>query len=190
MARRPGQRLPPVFWIGTVLLLAAVVALAVLAFSGGDDDGGGGEGELLRVDLVDDALTAVTAELGEGVALYEVNATPELVNVFVQTELDGDTAAIAYVYEERGLGPAAEPQPATGPTFTADQVDFDPDTILDAAREELSGSVLRVFSIGGQTGVQGPSDAVEYRVVFDSVQGGSLSVMVQPDGAIIGVDAE
>lgn len=169
----------------TAIAVVAVVSL-IAAACGGDDTV-----PALRVDLVDDAVEAIQAELGD-VALYEVNATPDLVNVFVATEAaDGTTTATSYVYEPGGgLSAPAAPQDASGPTFTADQIDFDPDTVLDRAIEELSTSIPRAFAVNGADGADGPADSASYRIVFDSVEGGSLAVMVQGDGAIIGVDAE
>lgn len=145
----------------------------------------------LRIDLIDDAVAAVRDELGD-VAFYEVNATPDLVNVFVATTADdGSTTATSYVYEPGGgLGDAADPEEASGPTFTADQIDFEPDTVLGPAVEALPTSVLRAFAVNGVDGPDGPAADVTYRIVFDSVEGGSLSVQVQPDGSIVGVDAE
>lgn len=187
-------RRPPVFWIGTVLLVGLCVLFAVLVFTG-DDDGGPGAGDVLRIDLIDDAITAVLADRadeGAGpVAFYEVNATPDLVNVFVQgPELAGSTTAIAYVFDDDGLAAPAEPTAASGPTFTADLVGFEPDSMLDAVLAELPTSIPRVFSVIATPGAEGPAEAVEYRVTMESVNGGSLSVSVRPDGSIIGVDAE
>jgi hypothetical protein len=184
-------RRPPVFWIGTVVLVGLCVFFAVLVFTGGGDDGGPGAGDVLRIDLVEDAIAAVLAEQGDDVAFYEVNATPDLVNVFVQgPELAGSTTAIAYVFDDDGLAAPGEPTAASGPTFTADLVGFEPDEMLDAVLAELPTSIPRVFSVIATPGSEGAAEAVEYRVTMESVSGGSLSVSVRPDGTIIGVDAE
>jgi hypothetical protein len=183
-------RRPPIFWIGTVVLVGLCVVFAVLVFTGGGEDDPGA-GVVLRLDLIEDAISAVLAENGDDSAFYEVNATPDLVNVFVQgPELAGSTTAIAYVFDDDGLAAPAEPTAASGPTFTADLVGFDPDVMLDAVLAELPSSIPRVFSVIATPGSEGPADAVEYRVTMESVSGGSLSVSVRPDGSIIGVDAE
>lgn len=171
-------------------LVIGGVAMGLLGLGGcGGDDAG--DVPAVRVDLIDEAVSAVVDELGD-VAFFEVNATPDLVNVFVAgTDDKGATTATAYVYEPGGgLGEPADPEFASGVTFVADQIDFDPDTVLDTAVEELPTSVLRVFAINGEPGPDGPAAAVGYRIVFDSAEGGSLSVSVRGDGGIIGVDAE
>lgn len=184
-------RRPPIFWIGTVVLVGLCIVFAVLVFTGGGDDDGPGAGDVLRLDLIEDAISAVLAEEGEDVAFFEVNATPDLVNVFIQgPDLAGSTTAIAYVFDDDGLGAPAEPTAASGPTFTADLVGFDPEVMLDAVIAELPSSIPRVFSVIAPPGTEGPAEAVEYRVTMESVSGGSLSVSVRSDGSIVGVDAE
>jgi hypothetical protein len=183
-------RRPPIFWIGTVVLVGLCIVFAVLVFTGEDDDGPGA-GDVLRLDLIEDAITAVLAEEGEDVAFFEVNATPDLVNVFIQgPDLAGSTTAIAYVFDDDGLDAPAEPTAASGPTFTAELVGFDPDVMLDGVLAELPNSIPRVFSVIAPPGTEGPADAVEYRVTMESVSGGALSVSVRSDGSIAGVDAE
>lgn len=158
----------------------------------GPTDRGADAASALRVDLVDDAVAALVAERGGDVALYEVNASPDLVNLFVATTAeDGSTTATAYVFTpEDGLGDPADPQQASGPTFTPDQIAFDAATVLDGVLAELHESIPRLFAVNGARGPDGPADAVEYRIVLQSPAGGTLSVMVEPDGGIIGVDAE
>jgi hypothetical protein len=171
-----------------MVVFATAVAIGVVGCGGDDSD----DIPTLRIDLIDDAVAAVEDELGGDIAFYEVNATPNLVNVFVATsDDDGGTTATAYVYEPGGgLGDAAAPETATGPTFTADQIAFDPDVVLDQAIEKLPTSIVRVFAVNGAAGPDGPADSVNYRIVFESVEGGSLAVLVSPDGGILGADAE
>lgn len=183
--RRPRSK---VFWIGTAVLVAVIAALTASLVLGGDDE----PTPLLRVDLIDDGINAVRDAAGGEVAFYEVNATPDLVNLFAQVEgADGTTSAVSYVYsDEGGLGAPETLADPTGSTFTADLVSFEPDTVLGPTSEELPSSIPRLFSITGAIGVDGPASAVEYRIIMESLEGGSLGVLVRPDGSVIGVDAE
>ena len=110
------------------------------------------------VDEVAPALAAVEAELGGPQDYFEVNATPQLVNVFVA--VDDATAAVAYVYLDGELGPAAPEQPASGATFTAEAAAFDPGTVLAGIDDDLPDSDIGVFSIIG-----GPDGAVQFGAV-------------------------
>ena len=62
--------------------------------------------------------------------------------------------------------------------------------MLDDALQELPSSTPRLFAVNGVGTADGPAPAVQYRIVFDSSLGGSLSVVVEGDGSIVGVDAE
>ena len=73
--------------------------------------------------------------------------------------------------------------PAEGATFSADAVTFDPATILDGVTSELPDSDIVVFSIVG-----GPGGAVQYSARVQSAAGGTLDVLVGPDGAVQSVD--
>ena len=103
-------------------------------------------------------------------------------NLFVA--VDGATAAVPYVYLDGELQPPAPTLTgASGFTFTADAVDFDEDTILDAVGEELTESTIEAFSIeGGEGGV------VRYVVSTLSPEGGRLDVTVATDGTVLEVD--
>jgi hypothetical protein len=174
---------------GVTAAAVAVLALLTIAAVGCGDDTD--DVPRLRVDLIDTAVDALLAQNPDAV-FYEVNATPDLVNLFVAAEADdGSTTATAYVYEPGGgLGEPAAPKKASGTTFAADQIDVDPDRVLDEALDQLTTSIPRVFAINGAPGPDGPAGAVTYRIVFDSVEGGSLAVSVRGDGVILGVDAE
>ena len=112
---------------------------------------------------------------------FEVNATPQLVNVFVA--VDEATATVPYVYVDGELGPAAPSQAAEGATFTADAVAFDPATVLDEISEDLPDSEISLFSIIG-----GPGDAVRYGALVRSPEGGTLDITVDADGRVLAVD--
>jgi hypothetical protein len=159
---------------GALLLVAALVAC--------DDGDGDGSTNPVRVDDIGPAIEAVEAELGAGQQFFEVNATAQLVNLFVAS--DDATAAVPYVYFDGELQP---PAPAlsveSGFTFGAEAVDFEPDTVLDAVIEELPVSTIDGFAIeGGEGGI------VRYLVSTSSEQGGVLAVTVAADGTVLEVD--
>ncbi len=160
----------------------AVVALTVAASVGCGGDSGNASTPAVRIDDIVPAIEAVEAELGAGQQFFEVNATAQLVNVFVAT--DEGTAALPYIYFDGELQP---PAPAlsveSGFTFAADAVDFDEDTVLDAVADELQASVIEGFAIEG-----GDGGIVRYLVSTRSPQGGVLAVTVAPDGAVLEVD--
>ena len=133
----------------------------------------------LRVEDIRPAIEALEAKLAGPQQYFEVNATPTLVNLFVATE--NATKAVAYVYAVGELREPAEPQPASGPTFTADQLDFDDQTVLANVVAQLPTSQFRGFSaVGVETG------GVSYLVTVDSKQGGRLEIAVTGDGEVIG----
>jgi hypothetical protein len=151
-----------------------VVALA--AACGGDD-------EAVRplLDQIGPAIAAVEAERGGPQQYFEVNATPQVVNVFVA--IDDATRAVRYVYVGGELGPAGPEAAAEGATFSADAVTFDPATILDGVTSELPDSDIVLFTIIG-----GPGGAVQYAARVQSDAGGTLDVLLDPGGAVQSVD--
>ena len=145
--------------------------LLAIAACGGDDTA------TPIVDQIAPAVAAVEAELGGPQQFFEVNATPQAVNLFVAT--DGATEVTPYVYVGGELAPAAEPAGAEGPTFGADALTFDPATVLDAIGAELPGSEVTIFSVAG-----GPGGAVQYTATVQSGEGGALDVVLGPDGSV------
>jgi hypothetical protein len=159
----------------------AVAILIVAASSGCGSDGGAGDDGSFIADIRP-AIAAVEAELGAGQEYFEVTATPQLVNLFVAIE--NGTAAVPYVYLDGELQPPApELSGASGFTFTADAVDFDESTILDAVSAELPDSTIDAFSIEG-----GDGGVVRYVISTLSPEGGRLDVTVASDGAVLEVD--
>jgi hypothetical protein len=155
---------------------ALLVAVLALAACGGDDE----EAVVPLVDQIAPAIVAVEDELGGPQRYFEINATPQLVNLFVA----GDGEVTPYVYVGGELGPAGAPAAAEGATFTADAVAFDPDRILDGVRDELPESAIVLFTIAG-----GPGGAVQYGATVQSERGGTLDVVLDPDGSVQSVTA-
>lgn len=153
-----------------------VVAIAA-GCGGGDDD------EPVRPLLAEiaPAIAAVEAELGGPQQYFEINATPQLVNVFVAT--DDANRVVPYVFVGGELGSPAEATTAEGATFSSDAVTFDPATVLDGVTEELTDADVVLFSIVG-----GPDGAVQYGAGVQSDAGGTLDVVLGPDGAVQSVD--
>ena len=172
---------------GSTFRLLAVIALALTACS----DGGTSSpttasstavvasGQPL-VDEIDDAITALEAELGGPQQYFEINATSQLVNLIVA--LNNGQVAQPWVYLD-GEVSSTEGRPASGFTFVADALDFDPETVLGNLQSELPQSSADLFFVeGGEGGI------VRYSVAVTSQQGGQLVVVLGPDGAVLSVD--
>jgi hypothetical protein len=163
-------------------VLAVAVAVAAIVGLVGCGDGDDEPPPAPLVAEVVPALEAVEAELGGPQDYYEVNATPQLVNVFVAT--DGGSTATAYVYIDRQLQPPAPPRDgAGGETFRAEDLDFDPGVILGGIADELGDPTISQFVVVG-----GPGGAVQYSAFVTSDQGGVLDVLLGPDGAVLGLN--
>jgi len=152
-------------------------AALLLAACGGDE----GRPEP-RVADIEPALAAVERARGGPQQFFEANATPQRVNVFVAA--DGATTAVPYVYVDGELGPAGPPTPASGATFAASAVTFDPEHVLGQVTTDLPETELLVFSVVG-----GPGEAVRYGVVARSAAGGTLDITLSPQGNVLAVDA-
>jgi hypothetical protein len=168
-------------------LLAGVIGLTAC----GDADGGDDVSTTATstaaspvrpaLDQIGPAMAAVEEELGGPQQFFEVNATPQVVNVFVAT--DGATGVTPFVYVGGELAPAGDPSSAEGATFAADAVTFDPGTILDGLAAELPESDVVLFTILG-----GPGGAVQYVAGVQSSEGGVLDVTIAADGTVQEVD--
>jgi hypothetical protein len=134
----------------------------------------------LRVDLIDEAVAAVEAELGTPQQYFEINATDLLVNVFVA--LDDATKVQAFVYLQGELNSQA-PQQAQGSTFAAEAVDIDPQRVTSCVTDELPASTASAFEI-----IAGPDGTPTYSLVVDSAAGGQLIVAVDGEGRVLSVD--
>ena len=141
---------------------------------------GGSKGVDLGVDEIDDAVTAVTAVIGKPVKFYEINATPDLINLFAA---DGKGNALNFVWEKGKLRDDSEAAPADGVAFDASKMTFSNDVYAKVATA-LPDSVLRAFAITAD----GPNGSVLYRVMIQSQKGGQFAVLVDPTGKILGSD--
>lgn len=165
--------------------LLALVALTALSACGGDDGAGGGgdgDGDGGFVDDVRSAIEAVEVELGGPQDYFEVTASEQLTNVFVA--VDDASAAIPFVYldgELQAPGPTLEG--ASGSTFGAEAVDFEPSEVLTRIDAEVPDAVVETFSVEG-----GPSGSVRYVVAVRSPRGGVLDVVVGPRGTVLSVE--
>ncbi|MFM8563604.1 MAG: hypothetical protein ACKOCE_06925 [Acidimicrobiia bacterium] len=162
-------------------VLVALALASVVACSGGST----AEPPPLRIDLVDAALVALHDRLGEDVAFFEVNATAQVVNLFVAVE---GMSVVQYIYDGASLVGPTEPRAATGTMFERGLVNFD-DDVLAPVLGELPDSRPTMFVITG-AGTDPVALRVEYRVLMRSDKGGELAIVVDSDGAIVGTDAE
>lgn len=160
-------------------MLALAAVLTLTAACGGDDEGGAGAVRPV-LDQIEPAMAAVDAERGGPQQYYEVNATPQFVNLFVA---EGTDQVQAYLYVDGELQPPTPPQDATGLTFGADAVAFDPDELLSGVDEELPGSDITVLALAA-----GADGRVQYIATLESERGGVLDVTLDADGTVLSVD--
>ncbi len=159
------------------IIAAALLVTVVVAGCGGGDDGP----ERPALDQIGPAVKAVEAKLGGPQQYFEINATPQVVNLFVADA--AKTSVTAYVFVGGSLAPAGTPAGAEGNTFAASALTFDPATILDAVSDQLPDSDIVLFTIAG-----GPGGAVQYTAQVQSKEGGTLDVTMDAAGAVQSVD--
>jgi hypothetical protein len=137
----------------------------------------------LAVDQIEPAVAAVAADDAGLSEFFEINATPALVNLFAAgTDTTGASTATPYSFST-GVLSGQPATPATGNTFAADALQFDPQRVLSCVIGQLPGSSLTAFVVEG-----GPAGAVRYSVVVGSEQGGQLVVEVSGTGQVLSVD--
>lgn len=162
-------------WIAAALILIGPAC-------GGDDPVDRTGRSRPAVEVVAPAVEALETLLGGPQDYFEINADHRLVNLFVAS--DDGTTATAYLFLDGEIQPPAPPRPVeAGTTFSADEIEFDPDTVLARVADELPGSDLTTFVI-----VVGPTGAIRYEVLARSAQGGVLAVEVTSDGIVVGVE--
>ncbi|NBV03822.1 MAG: hypothetical protein EBS10_06555, partial [Acidimicrobiia bacterium] len=87
--------------------------------------------------------------------------------------------------EDGRLARIAEPVEADGTHFAGESIDLDPDLIFDRILEELDASTVLDLAIQGS-----PDGRPVYDARVRGSRGGILLVLLGPDGAILGVQAE
>lgn len=182
-------------------LFAVVVAVAAVAAAGCSDDGDssatssalvgtdagtarpGNEvvaGVLPAVDQIEAAVSALETELGGPQDYYEINATAQLVNLFVS--LNNGAIAQPWLYVN-GTLTAGEGQAASGGTLRADALDFNPDAIFSKLSQEVPGLSVESFYVHGD----GAGNLL-YGVLATSPRGGGLDIVLGADGSVKSVD--
>lgn len=176
--------------VAVVACLAAVPACT--SSDGASDDStsevdGGGETVVDAGDAPDfvlavvEAVEAVDDELGGPQRYFEVTSNAQFTNVFVAVA--DATAVDAYVFIDGELQPPAPRQGgASGNTFSAADVDFDPSLVLSGATQDLPESDIDAISVIGN-GV-----GATYVLAATSPEGGFLDIVVGPEGQVFSVD--
>lgn len=165
--------------VPAVVAVVLFAGVAVVASCGGDD--AAPDVPPLGAAIVD-AVAAVEGELGAGQEYFEVTAGELVTNVFVA--VDDATAAIPYAFiDGELLAPEPRLDGASGFTFSADDIDFEPDAVLSQVADELPEATIEALSVEG-----GEGDVVRYVALVRSDVGGALEVTVGPDGAVLAVD--
>ena len=136
--------------------------------------------ELPIIDQIDEAVAALETELHGAQSFFEINATAQLVNMFVA--LNNGSVAQPWLYLD-GTLTSSEGQSASGGTFDIGSVDFDPKTILSTVLTDLPDITIESFYIHGDG--QGN---VLYGVLATSPKGGGLDVVLDADGEVKSVD--
>ena len=166
-------------------VLAAAIALGACSDTGGSSTETGASstttsdataGTLPLVEKIHDAVNALETKLGGPQQYFEINATARLVNVIVA--LNDGKVAQPWVFLDGELS-STDGAAATGFSFAASALDFDPAKVLSKLQEQLPESSPDLFFVEG-----GEGGTVRYSVAVTSKQGGQLVVIVGPDGSV------
>ena len=153
-------------------------ALALLAIVVTACGGDGVDTAVPIVDRIPDAVAAVEAHYGAPQEYFEISARLDSVGFVVA--VDDATAAEQGSWTPEGGIEGPEPAgEASGATFSADQVDLDPDRIFDRLQDELDDPAIIDLAIQG-----GPNGTVIYDASIASESGGALLVLLGSDGEI------
>lgn len=153
--------------------------------SGGDSTGGADASSpaVNQLPIVDQILVAIAAletETGGPVEYFEINATAQLVNLFVA--LNDGAVAQPWLFAGGELT-SAEGQQASGGTFAGADVVFDPATIFDLLLAEVPGIRVESFYVHGD----GAGNLL-YGVLATSERGGGFDIVLAADGSVLSVD--
>ncbi len=136
--------------------------------------------DLPAVATIDKAVADLEAKLGGPQQYFEINATARLVNLWVA--LNDGKLAQPWLWVDGDLS-SEDGKAASGGTFAAADMDFDPDAVLTKIRDEVPDAILETFYVHGDS-----KGAVQYSVLTSAQCGGGLDVVVGPDGAVKSVD--
>lgn len=161
-----------------------VVAVLFTVVACGGDDGGAEVADRPRVDWIGEAVEAVEEHYGGPQQYFEISATTDRVSVIVAVD-DATAAEQGFWDAEGGLLEPADVGPASGATFTADALDFDPERVLSRVADELPESAIVDFAVTGTSG-----GVVIYDALLRSELGGTLLVRLGPDGQILGTQGQ
>lgn len=148
--------------------------------TGGSDASVPVDNPLPIVDQIPAAIAALEAETGGPVEYFEINATVQLVNLFVA--LNDGAVAQPWLFVGGELT-SAEGQAASGGTFAGADVAFDPETIFDPLLAEVPGIRIESFYVHGD----GEGNLL-YGVLATSERGGGLDIVLAADGSVLSVD--
>lgn len=138
------------------------------------------DGALPIIDQIPAAIAALESETGGPADYFEINATAQLVNLFVA--LNDGAVAQPWLYVGGALT-ASEGQAANGGTFAGADVAFDPEVVLSQVLTEVPGVQIESFYIHGD----GQGNLL-YGVLATSDRGGGLDIVLGADGAVKSVD--
>ena len=137
-------------------------------------------GDLPDVKKIPEAIAALEAKLGGPQQYFEVNATARVVNMFVA--LNNGTIAQAWAYADGSLS-STEGQKASGGTFAATDLGYQPDKVLGQIHQKVPDAILESFYVNGDS-----KGNVQYGVLASAQCGGGLDILVGPDGSVKAVD--
>jgi hypothetical protein len=181
-----------------VLLLVAVVPVVVVGCSEDDDAAPAPDASTIPendalcldvdrrdvpvVDLIGPAIDLAEDLYGSDPEFFEISADRQRVSLVVA---DDGTANQVFYCGQGGYVPATALGDASGATFDAGSVDFDPDEIFVQLAEELDDPDIADFAMVGDG-----EGGVVYDATVQSSAGGILLVRLSPTGAVLAVQAQ
>ena len=159
---------------------AATVTMLGLLGACGDDDDPAGQRPL--VGQIRPAIEAVESALDGPQSYFEINATPQLVNLFV-ADVEAGTVVPYVVAGDELQEPGPSSQVSGGTPFLAADITADPEQVLAGVTTELPNSDISVFVI-----YPDEVGAPRYGATVISDEGGVLDVDLGPGGEVLAVD--